>query len=75
MEVYKILPEAGGNETVTCLAYNKTRNEVLTGSQDCKIRAWDLESGELKRVMTLHKGWVTDIVHSPQLRLVFSRQV
>lgn len=74
MEVYKILSDAGGGEVVTCLAFNKGKNELYTGSQDNKIRAWDLDSGDLKRVMTLHKGWVTDLVYAAPLKLIFSRR-
>lgn len=61
--------------TVLAVAYDCFHKELLSGSQDSTIRAWDVTSGQLLRKQTGHAGWVTDLLFVPELRLLFSCSV
>lgn len=54
------------------MAYNSLHKELYSGSQDCLIKAWDAQTGQLLRKQTGHGGWVTDLLFLPELRLLFS---
>lgn len=72
LDVSRVIPNAGGDQPITCLAWNRSKNELYVGSQDTRVRVWDLDTGELRRTMALHKGWVTDLCYAPSVRLLFS---
>ena len=57
---------------ILCVAYNPFHKELYSGSQDCLIKAWDAQTGQLLRKQSGHGGWVTDLVFVPELRLLFS---
>ena len=57
---------------VLCIAYNPFRREISTGSQDTMIKTWNSESGEFVRTLAEHKGWVTGLAFSPELKVLFS---
>jgi len=46
--------------------------ELYSGSQDCLIKAWDAQTGQLLRKQSGHGGWITDLLFVPELRLLFS---
>jgi WD40 repeat protein len=46
--------------------------ELFSGSQDCLIKAWDAQTGQLLRKQSGHGGWITDLLFVPELRLLFS---
>lgn len=58
--------------SILCTAYNPLHKELYSGSQDCLIKAWDAQTGQLLRKQTGHGGWVTDLLFVPELRLLFS---
>ena len=57
---------------ILCVAYNPHRREISTGSQDTMIKTWNSESGEHVRTLAEHKGWVTGLAFSPELKVLFS---
>ncbi|CAG9462329.1 unnamed protein product [Pedinophyceae sp. YPF-701] len=69
--IQKVLHE----QRITCISYNPKRREVLTGSEDTTVRAWDIDSGRLARTMAGHRGWVTDIEWIPTLQVVVSSSI
>ena len=54
------------------MAYNSLHKELFSGSQDCLIKAWDAQTGQLLRKQSGHGGWITDLLFVPELRLLFS---
>ena len=58
--------------SILCVAYNPFHKELYSGSQDCLIKAWDAQTGQLLRKLSGHGGWVTDLLFVPELRLLFS---
>jgi WD40 repeat protein len=76
MEIRRII--TGPNDTsahdglILCVAYNPQRREIFTGSQDTTIKTWLSETGEHVRTLVEHKGWVTGLAYSSELRLLFS---
>lgn len=54
------------------MAYNPLHKELYSGSQDCLIKAWDTQTGQLLRKQSGHGGWVTDLLFVPELKLLFS---
>lgn len=58
--------------TILCVAYNAQHQELYSGSQDCLIKAWDAQTGQLLRKQSGHGGWVTDLLFVPELRLLLS---
>ena len=54
------------------MAYNPFHKELYSGSQDCLIKAWDAQTGQLLRKQSGHGGWVTDVLFVPELKLLFS---
>ena len=57
---------------ILCIAYNPHRREISTGSQDTTVKTWLSETGEHVRTLQEHKGWVTGLAFSPELRVLFS---
>ena len=76
MEIRRTI--CGPNDTsahdgpILCVAYNPARREIFTGSQDTLIKTWLSETGEHVRTLQEHKGWVTGLAFSPELRVLFS---
>ena len=76
MEIRRTI--SGPNDTpahdapILCVAYNPARREIFTGSQDTTIKTWLSETGEHVRTLQEHKGWVTGLAFSPELRVLFS---
>lgn len=60
---------------ILAVAYDGLHRELLSGSQDSAIKAWDSNNGQLLRKQTGHEGWVTDLLFIPELRLLFSCSV
>lgn len=60
---------------ILAVAYDCFHKELLSGSQDTTIKAWDVNTGQLLRKQTGHEGWVTDLLFVPELRLLFSCSV
>ncbi|EFJ27980.1 hypothetical protein SELMODRAFT_3289, partial [Selaginella moellendorffii] len=58
--------------SVLCVAFNNYRNEVYSGSQDCLIKIWDVESGSQIRIQEGHQAWVTDLLYSELVKILFS---
>jgi len=79
MEIRRVI--CGPNDTpahdqpILCVAYNPQRREISTGSQDTTIKTWLSETGEHVRTLQEHKGWVTGLAFSPELRVLFSCSV
>ncbi|KAA6425225.1 MAG: hypothetical protein FRX49_04720 [Trebouxia sp. A1-2] len=57
---------------ILSVAYNALHKELFSGSQDCLIKAWDAQTGQLLRKQSGHGGWITDLLFVPELRLLFS---
>ncbi|KAG0571366.1 hypothetical protein KC19_VG005800 [Ceratodon purpureus] len=58
---------------VECCCYNHDRNEIFTGSRDCLIKAWDIESGRQLRVQQQHTNWVMGLIYvSEPVKMLFS---
>jgi len=52
-------------QKMSSVAFSKDGNYALSGSEDHKIRLWDLTSGELIRIFSGHTDVVTSISFSP----------
>ena len=76
MEIRRVI--CGPNDTpaheqqILCVAYNPARRELFTGSADTTIKTWLSETGEHVRTLVEHKGWVTGLAFSSELRVLFS---
>ncbi|KAI5063504.1 hypothetical protein GOP47_0022051 [Adiantum capillus-veneris] len=71
MEITCRIPDAHGCPILS-IAYNKDRKEIYSGSQDAKIKVWDVETGRLLRIQQGHQAWVTDLLYSYTASLLFS---
>jgi platelet-activating factor acetylhydrolase IB subunit alpha len=48
-------------EGITCIAFHPTYSSLASGSEDCTIKIWDWEFGELERTLKGHSQSVTDL--------------
>ncbi|DBA82705.1 TPA: hypothetical protein ACH3X1_006940 [Trebouxia sp. C0004] len=71
MELVRVIPNAH-DFAILSVAYSALHKELFSGSQDCLIKAWDAQTGQLLRKQTGHSGWITDLLFVPELRLLFS---
>ncbi|KAL0052582.1 hypothetical protein WJX82_004239 [Trebouxia sp. C0006] len=71
MELVRVIPNAH-DFAILSVAYNALHKELFSGSQDCLIKAWDAQTGQLLRKQSGHGGWITDLLFVPELRLLFS---
>eukprot|EP00898_Chlorokybus_atmophyticus_P000231 jgi/Chlat1/1208/Chrsp115S01669 len=67
-----------------CCCYVPPRREIVTGGQDGRVRVWEMATMKCARTMVFvrgyacdrprvgHKGWVTDVLWSGGVRLLFS---
>ncbi|KAJ5370407.1 nuclear distribution protein nudF [Penicillium cataractarum] len=46
---------------VTCIAFHPMYSTLASGSEDCTIKIWDWENGELERTLKGHSRSVTDL--------------
>lgn len=54
----------GHDQQVTCLAMSKEGDKLISGSDDCNVKIWDISSGQCIRTLP-HKGAVTNVLISP----------
>ncbi|KAH6557589.1 hypothetical protein KP509_1Z105400 [Ceratopteris richardii] len=71
MEITCRIPDAH-SASILSIAYNKDRKEIYSGSQDAKIKVWDVETGKQLRIQQGHQAWVTDLLYSYSASLLFS---
>lgn len=50
------------SKVVTCLEYSQSRNYLLSGSEDGKVRVWNAKTHDLVRVLIHGKGPVNNII-------------
>lgn len=48
-------------DSITCLAFHPIFTSIATGSEDCTIKVWDWELGELERTIKGHTKAVKDV--------------
>ncbi|GKT88562.1 nuclear migration protein [Colletotrichum tofieldiae] len=48
-------------DSITCVAFHPVFSTLASGSEDCTIKIWDWELGELERTIKGHTKTVTDI--------------
>lgn len=60
------------DKSARCLAFNSSRNELVIGFSDFKIRILDLEDWELKLEISLHQNSVFTVRFSPDFRYLLS---
>ncbi|KAJ5880832.1 nuclear migration protein NudF [Penicillium subrubescens] len=48
-------------EAITCIAFHPVHSSLASGSEDCTIKIWDWEFGELERTLKGHSQTVTDL--------------
>jgi len=48
-------------QPITCVAFHPTFSSVASGSEDCSIKVWDYELGELERTLKSHTKAVLDV--------------
>jgi platelet-activating factor acetylhydrolase IB subunit alpha len=51
----------GHRETINCVAFHPVFSSVASGSDDCMIKIWDWELGELERTIRGHTRAVLDV--------------
>ncbi|XP_013403336.1 WD repeat-containing protein 18 [Lingula anatina] len=54
----------GHSKQVTCLSVNMDSSLLVSGSHDCSVKLWDIQSRQCIRTLA-HKGPVTNLVISP----------
>lgn len=57
---------------VNCVAHSPHRREFYSASADNSVKCWDTETGKLIRVLSQHKGWVTDLLYIVPMRQLIS---
>ncbi|KAJ3124143.1 hypothetical protein HK098_001370 [Nowakowskiella sp. JEL0407] len=62
-------------KSVLCVQFNPIRREIYTGSEDGVIRVWESETGKLINSLTEHAGWITALLFSKELKLLFSASI
>jgi platelet-activating factor acetylhydrolase IB subunit alpha len=48
-------------QAVTCIAFHPVYSSLASGSEDCTIKIWDWEFGELEKTLKGHSQSVTDL--------------
>lgn len=46
---------------MTCIAFHSVHSSLASGSEDCTIKIWDWEFGELERTLKGHSQSATDL--------------
>lgn len=62
----------GHKDWVTGIAITNFGRHVISGSNDCTVRVWDMKTGELKRTLEGHKNWVKAVAVTPSDKFVVS---
>ncbi len=52
--------------------YSPNGEQIVSGSYDCRVRLWDVESGALRHTLEGHKEAVTSVVYSPSREQIAS---
>ena len=63
MELKSFVSQEHHPKAITCIVQHLGRKEIITGSEDSILRAWDPDTGRLTGVFTGHAGWVTAITY------------
>nr|VFK56441.1 MAG: WD40 repeat [Candidatus Kentron sp. TC] len=58
----------GHGNVIYALAFSPDGKRLLSGSGDCTVRLWDLESGETIQVLRGHAGYIYAVAFSPDAR-------
>lgn len=60
-------------QAVTCIAFHPTYSSLASGSEDCTIKIWDWEFGELEKTLKGHSQTVTDLdIGGPKDKIVLA---
>src|SRR5882762_938975 len=55
-----------------CIAFSPDRGQLASGSRDCTIWIWNLQTGAVLQVMTGHSDAVQSVTYSPDGKLIAS---
>ena len=47
---------------IRALAYDPTRHEIISGSEDRSLRFWNADTGNLVTEVIIHSNWINDVV-------------
>jgi WD40 repeat protein len=59
------------HEMITCAAFSPDEGTLVNGSFET-IKMWDIESGELEQSYLGHKGWLSELLFSPDAKMLAS---
>jgi WD40 repeat protein/transcriptional regulator with XRE-family HTH domain len=65
-----VFTETLGN--ILCVAFSPDGTILATGDTDCRIRLWDVQTGQLLAICNGHTHWVRSVAFSPDGRLLAS---
>ncbi|KAI9189142.1 hypothetical protein H9P43_000570 [Blastocladiella emersonii ATCC 22665] len=72
MELKSVVPQDAHPKPITCIAHHTGRREVISGSEDSIIRAWDTDTGRLTATFEGHSGWITALVYCKEIKCLVS---
>ncbi|KAK3821649.1 MAG: quinon protein alcohol dehydrogenase-like superfamily [Benniella sp.] len=56
---------AGHEKDINCLAFSPKGGQIISGSDDCMARLWDVEAGICIRVLEVPDSWTYGVAFSP----------
>lgn len=60
-----LMTYSGHTDSINCLAFSLDGTQVATGSDDRSIRVWELQSGQLRKLLNEHQKGVTALEFGP----------
>jgi WD40 repeat protein len=64
---------AGQIRSVTFIPAFDDRQEILvTGSDDCTLRLWDIHTGKCLKILKSHSNRIWSVCYSPEVDILFS---
>lgn len=71
MEFREVIRDAHP-KPILCAQYNPIRRELYTAGEDANIKVWEYETKKHTATFTAHTGWITGMVYSKELKVLFS---
>lgn len=69
---FRAKPSNGHKDGIRSLLISNDGTRLYTGSYDCTVRIWDVQSGEVLEVLESHKDWVCALAMSHDHSTLYS---
>lgn len=72
LDTYEFNDMEGNSDIARCVDFSRDGKLLAAGSDDTRIRVWDVESRELRQTFNGHSEIITSVRFSPDMKLIAS---